>query len=82
MYSLQTPPEIFVRGAARRWGTLATDGNTLRTFTSLRRISIILPTHVRQGIWHGQVVTTETDESDNSVPMMQAMTKLQAHIIS
>jgi integrase len=39
--------------------------------------------HVRQGIWHGQVVTTKTDESENSVPMTpKVKAKLQAHLIN
>jgi integrase len=39
--------------------------------------------HVRQGMWHGQVVTTKTDESENSVPMTPTMkAKLQAHLIN
>lgn len=39
--------------------------------------------HVRQGIWHGQVVTTKTDESENSVPMTPTMkAKLQAHLVN
>lgn len=29
--------------------------------------------HVRQGIWHGQVVTTKTAESETSVPMTATM---------
>jgi Phage integrase family len=39
--------------------------------------------HVRQGIWHGQVVTTKIDESENSVPMTPTMkAKLQAHLVN
>lgn len=39
--------------------------------------------HVRQGIWHGQVVTTKTDESENSVPMTPTMkAKLQEHLVN
>jgi hypothetical protein len=34
------------------------------------------------GIWHGQVVTTKTDESENSVPMTPTMkAKFQAHLV-
>ena len=37
--------------------------------------------HVRQGIWHGQVVTTKTEESENTVPMTPLIkSKLQAHL--
>jgi len=35
------------------------------------------------GIWHGQVVTTKTDESENSVPMTPTMkAKFQAHLVN
>lgn len=29
--------------------------------------------HVRQGVWHGQVVTLKTEESENTVPMTAGM---------
>jgi integrase len=37
--------------------------------------------HVRQGIWHAQVITVKTEESENSVPMTSLMrAKLEAHL--
>src|SRR3974377_1099169 len=38
---------------------------------------------VPQGMWHGQVVTTKTEESENTIPMTQALkAKLQAHLLN
>jgi integrase len=38
--------------------------------------------HVHQGIWHGQVVTTKTEESENTIPMTLAPRVSLEHLVN